>query len=300
MRPRDPLAGRGDAGGGPRHRVPRRVVARLVRPRHAAPPALRRRRDAGRLGAADAGPAGDRAALFLRALRNAARPADTRAGRDVSPAALRRLLRRARPDGRRPAAARGRPGVAPETGELAARRGPGQRTRCRGHPREPRARHELPVPRPGSRWGPRRSTSSGRGPTTCSCSRSWCSWSSGCSRASPMRPADARPARARLPAAPCAGPRSTAATTPPRCTPTPRCRATRSSSTRWTAGWTVWNLLLDPAGGSRHAGGLTASSRWSCRSPLTSFHATSRNVTSAAGSGRLRSRAARGASEARR
>jgi glucosylceramidase len=24
----------------------------------------------------------------------------------------------------------------------------------------------------------------------------------------------------------------------------------------WTAGWTVWNLLLDPAGGPRHAGGL--------------------------------------------
>ena len=26
----------------------------------------------------------------------------------------------------------------------------------------------------------------------------------------------------------------------------------------WTAGWTVWNLLLDPAGGPRHAGGLMA------------------------------------------
>ncbi len=27
----------------------------------------------------------------------------------------------------------------------------------------------------------------------------------------------------------------------------------------WTAGWTVWNLLLDPAGGPRHAGGLMGS-----------------------------------------
>jgi glucosylceramidase len=28
----------------------------------------------------------------------------------------------------------------------------------------------------------------------------------------------------------------------------------------WTGGWTVWNLLLDPAGGPRHAGGLMGSS----------------------------------------